>query len=175
MDVSIFSDLPSDLPSEQEVEDLMPLEQNYETAIDISRNKRDSPDFEYKAEKPVILINKTDSNETSFEDYEKQYLLNKTKYLLEQFLQYGEFLKKLQEHKSESNANFTTEEPPTPLPQGGETTTPQNRVDPLLEAKLRELSEMSLQDLTHVFNNLRRSAEEGVEDPGIASLCCHIG
>lgn len=131
-------------------------------------------------ETPEILINKTQSNETSFEDYEKEYLLNLTINLLEQFLHYDKYLNRLKEENS--SVHGSTSKPvispglPTPLPHTGQQTTPDVRVDPgILQQKLLELRSMNLNDLEKVFNSLHRAAKNGVEDPGITSLCCNLG
>ena len=132
-------------------------------------------------ETPEIMINKTQSNETSFEDYEKQYLINLTKNLLEQFLHYDQYINHLKEENSSVHGGSTSTPNgspgrPTPLPNLGQQTTPEVRVDTrILEQKLSELEHMTVDQLEKVFNSLHRAAKEGVEDPGITSLCCNIG
>ncbi|XP_045189997.2 uncharacterized protein LOC123547162 [Mercenaria mercenaria] len=143
---------------------------------------RDKRHIQDSNETPEILINKTQSNETSFEDYEKEYLINLNMELLEQFLHYDSYLKHLKEDNSSNKDGSTTAssavppDPPTPLPHSGDHTTPDVRVDNrILEQKISELRGMSVNQLESVFHSLHRAAKDGVEDPGITSLCCNIG
>lgn len=149
--------------------------------LSVNREKRDISNNEI----PEILVNETYSNETSFETYEKEYLINMTMNLLKQFLHYDHYLKHLKEDNSSIRRGTSTSKPatnpdpivPTPLPHTGNTTTPNgSRMDMrILQQKLSELNSLDVSQLTSVFNNLHQAAEKGVEDPGITSLCCNIG
>lgn len=135
-------------------------------------------------ETPEILVNETNSNETSFEDYEKEYLINMTLDLLRQFLYYNQYVKHLKEENSSisrttsSHKHAVTADPvmSTALPHSGLTTTPYDRFETrILQQKALELNQMNRTQLQNVFNNLHHAAANGVEVPGITSLCCNIG
>lgn len=180
--VSIFSFL---LFSDSDVKGLVYKDEGKQLKETVNilenREKRDLGNSEF----PEILVNETFSNETSFETYEKEYLINRTMNLLKQFLHYDHYLKHLKEENSSIRRGTSTSKPamssdpivPTPLPHTGNTTTPNDaRMDiRILQQKLSELNSLDVSQLTRVFNNLHRTAEKGVEDPGITSLCCNIG
>ena len=120
-------------------------------------------------------VNATATEELTFEDYEKKFLINQTMNLLKQLLLYKEYTKSL----NPTNANATKATTLTPqnvtvTPSATVSTTDGNRVDAALDRKLRELSQMSVIQLDKVFHNVRNAARRGSEDISISSLCCSI-
>lgn len=133
---------------------------------------------------PEFEVNSTLSNETSFEYYEKQYFINKTRKILEEYLGYFRYLERLKKENSSASGSSknlsssdNTAEPvrPSALPQVGETTTDKGRTDPILEEKLRELHTLDLNQLMEIFENAKQTQKSNLEDISIASVCCHYG
>ena len=120
-------------------------------------------------------MNATATDELTFEDYEKKYLVNKTMNLLKQLVLFKEYT------KSQKTNDTKTTKASTLTPQN-QTVTPSvitvsttdgNRVDALLARQLRQLNKMSVNQLDEVFHNVRSAARRGT-DISISSLCCSI-
>lgn len=143
-----------------------------------------SSDQGYEKQKPDATMNVTVSNGTSFEEYERKFLLNKIQKMLEEFLLYNNFqnyLKKNNQLDTDRSPQRTKEITsghikPTASHYTVITPTSPVRTDPVvLQHTMNALGQMDITQLTHVFGNLTESASYGTIDGGIASLCCHLG
>ncbi|XP_045189987.2 uncharacterized protein LOC123547156 [Mercenaria mercenaria] len=123
-------------------------------------------------------------NKTPFEEYERLFILGGIKNWLEQFLHFESFRNHTDKHdlfNTSKSSSQTTGNPgklvsSTALPYTEVTTASQSRVDPIIiEEKMRQLNQMNMSQLTHIFGNLTTAAEKGQVDMGIANLCCPIG
>ena len=95
------------------------------------------------------LLYSKDSNDTSFENYEKVYLVEQTVQYLKGIYLYSEYVDQL----NHDNKAF-------------------NHV---MEEKMAELMAMSTVELEDEFQKVKSAAAGGVTDPGISRICCLQG
>lgn len=135
-------------------------------------------------QKPDATLNVTISNGTSFEEYERNFLLNKIRKMLEEFLLYNNFrnyLKKNNQLGTDRSPQRTTaitsgHIKPTASQYTVIMPTSPVRTDPVvIQRTMNVLGHMDITQLIRVFGNLTESASVGTIDGGIASLCCHMG
>lgn len=123
-------------------------------------------------------VTSTEEPKAYFEDYEKQFLINQTMTLLKYMLEYKEYAKSLKKNNTTvtSVSSITPSNVSYSVTQGiiGSSTTDGNRVDAVLERKLRELNRLSVIQLDQVFHNVKNAAQKGSEDISISSLCCPL-
>ncbi|KAL4219341.1 hypothetical protein ACF0H5_021921 [Mactra antiquata] len=142
--------------------------------LGLTRESRDKR--EVVEEIPEFEVNSTTSNETSFEFYERQYFINKTREILEQYLGTHRREENARPENAGENLSQNGIVRPTALPHGKEWTTDKSRVDPIIENKLRELNNLTTEQLISVFRNSQHILRTtNTEDQSIASLCCHYG
>jgi len=151
---------------------------------DAVRHKRD---VGFIIERPELSANSTATNKTSFEDYEKAYLINKTMaYLVQIYI-----ATKTRESSTNNgvenvphNTNSSNKPPhntgnlpevtvPTIIPPMR--TTHDFRSDQLLDQWLQQLGHMTTENITRILNDVKRSAQLGVEDTDLSRLCCSMG
>ena len=126
------------------------IENNYTDSANISEN-----------------ITTTEKPGNSFEDYEKEYYINKTMNLLRQMLCFNEYKESLKDNKP------TAAEPSISRACGA--SDGGNRVDRILDRKLRELNDMAVSQLDRLFHSVKSSARSGSVDTSISRLCCNVG
>lgn len=137
--------------------------------LDFSRSKRDTVE---------LKVNATSTNETSFEDYERMYLKNRTLNYIKQFYFYSKFressISNNSSTTSQTDSNAASINSPTALPNAS-TTTEEVRTDAVLEQLMEEVAEATLSELIEGLKDIKDVAERGLMDTDISSLCCPLG
>ncbi|KAH3792228.1 hypothetical protein DPMN_145719 [Dreissena polymorpha] len=129
---------------------------------DLSKRSKRSVIEMLSGVQPVVNI---EANQTSFEELEKAFLINRTMMYLKQIYFYtkDQSTKKDNDNSIGETSNATV------------TSTGSVRTDPLLEHWMQQLGKLDAHQITSILNNARRSAELGVEQADVSSLCCNIG